>query len=178
MSTGKMLVSVAVAVLLAVSGLAFAQGGGAMGRGGRGGFGPGGGFGPSGGLDPAQMRQVLTAAGATEADLQAIESYRTTQRSVMEPLAQATQSLREAAGESATNEQAVQVVSQYETLKASTKMALGPSLGLIDAQTARTAARTRLIQARLDWHTVARFERAMGRTIAAPEVTVKDKVKP
>jgi len=172
MSTGKMLVSVAVAVLLAVSGLAFAQGGGAMGRGGRGGFGPGG------GLDPAQMRQVLTAAGATEADLQAIESYRTTQRSVMEPLAQATQSLREAAGESATNEQAVQVVSQYETLKASTKMALGPSLGLIDAQTARTAARTRLIQARLDWHTVARFERAMGRTIAAPEVTVKDKVKP
>ena len=39
-------------------------------------------------------------------------------------------------------------------------------IGLIDAQTARTAARTRLIQARLDRHTaIARFERAVGSSL-------------
>ena len=59
------------------------------------------------------------------------------------------------------------------------KNGTGSILGLIDAQTARTAARTRLIRARLDWHTaMARFERAVGRTIAASEVIAKEKVKP
>lgn len=38
---------------------------------------------------------------------------------------------------------------------------------LIDAQTARTIARTYLIQARFDWYTaIARFERAVGQTLA------------
>jgi len=38
---------------------------------------------------------------------------------------------------------------------------------LIDAQTARTAARDRLIQARLDWRTaMARFQRVVGRSLA------------
>ncbi len=41
-----------------------------------------------------------------------------------------------------------------------------------DAQTARTAARVRLVQARLDWYTaLARLERAVGR------ILVKDKIK-
>jgi len=39
-------------------------------------------------------------------------------------------------------------------------------IGLIDAQTARTAANNRLIMARLDWRTaMARFERAVGRSL-------------
>jgi len=49
------------------------------------------------------------------------------------------------------------------------KNGTGSIIGLIDAQTARTAARDRLIQARLDWRTAkARFERAVGRVHAAP----------
>jgi outer membrane protein len=59
------------------------------------------------------------------------------------------------------------------------KNGTGSIIGLIDAQTARTAARDRLIQARLDWRTaMARFERAVGRTIAASEVIAKEKMKP
>jgi len=47
------------------------------------------------------------------------------------------------------------------------KNGTGSIIGLIDAQTARTAARTRLVQARLDWYTaMAGFERAVGRTLA------------
>jgi outer membrane protein TolC len=43
----------------------------------------------------------------------------------------------------------------------------GAIVDLIVAQTARTAARNGLIQARLDWHTaMARFERAVGRSLA------------
>ncbi len=39
-------------------------------------------------------------------------------------------------------------------------------IDLIDAQTARTLAETRLVQARLDWYTAkARFERAVGRSL-------------
>ena len=46
------------------------------------------------------------------------------------------------------------------------KSGAGSILGLIDAQTARSAAKDRLIQARLDWRTaVARFERAVGRSL-------------
>jgi len=41
-------------------------------------------------------------------------------------------------------------------------------IGLIDAQTAQTAAERRLVQARLDWYTAkARFEWAVGRSLAA-----------
>jgi outer membrane protein TolC len=59
------------------------------------------------------------------------------------------------------------------------KNGTGSIIELIDAQTARTTARTRLIQARLGWHTaMARFERAVGRTIAASEVIAKEKMKP
>jgi outer membrane protein len=58
------------------------------------------------------------------------------------------------------------------------KNGTGSMIELIDAQTAHTAARTRLIQARLDWYTaMARFERAVGRTMAS-EVIVTEKVKP
>jgi len=40
-------------------------------------------------------------------------------------------------------------------------------IGLIDAQTAQTEAERRLVQSRLDWYTAkARFERAVGRTLA------------
>jgi len=43
----------------------------------------------------------------------------------------------------------------------------GSIIELIGAQTARTAARDRLIQARLDWRTsMTRFERAVGRSLA------------
>ncbi len=46
------------------------------------------------------------------------------------------------------------------------KNGTGSIIGLIDAQTARTAAHDRLIQARLDWRTaMARFERAIGRSL-------------
>lgn len=39
-----------------------------------------------------------------------------------------------------------------------------------DAQTARTTANVRLVQARLDWYTaLARLERAIGRTLASGE---------
>ena len=47
------------------------------------------------------------------------------------------------------------------------KNGAGSIIGLIDAQTSRTAAQDRLIQARLDWRTaMARFERAVGRSLA------------
>jgi outer membrane protein len=47
------------------------------------------------------------------------------------------------------------------------KNGTGSIIGLIDAQTQRTAARDRLIQARLDWRTaIARLERAVGRSLA------------
>jgi outer membrane protein len=59
------------------------------------------------------------------------------------------------------------------------KNGTGSIIELIDAQTAHTVARTRLIQARLDWYTaMARFERAVGSTMAASEVMVEEKVKP
>ena len=60
------------------------------------------------------MRQRLMAAGATEADLQAIEAHRAKQRGIMERLEQAMQSLRQAAGENAADPQAKQGVTQYE----------------------------------------------------------------
>jgi outer membrane protein TolC len=48
------------------------------------------------------------------------------------------------------------------------KSGTGSIIELIDAQTARTSARTNLIQARLDWYTaMARFGRAVGRTFAS-----------
>ena len=47
------------------------------------------------------------------------------------------------------------------------KNGTGTIVDLIVAQTARTAARNGLIQARLDWHTaMAQFERAVGRSLA------------
>jgi len=46
------------------------------------------------------------------------------------------------------------------------KSGTGSIIGLIDAQTQRTAAQARLINARLDWRTAkARFERAVGRSL-------------
>ncbi len=46
------------------------------------------------------------------------------------------------------------------------KNGTGSIIGLIDAQTQRTVARDRLIQARLDWRTaIARLERAVGRSL-------------
>ena len=43
---------------------------------------------------------------------------------------------------------------------------------LIDAQTARTTARTRLAQAKFDWYAaIARFERVVGRTLAEKGMT-------
>lgn len=59
------------------------------------------------------------------------------------------------------------------------KNGTGSIIGLIDAQTARTAARTRLIQTNLDWHmSMARFERAVGRTLAATESFAEQRDKP
>ncbi len=47
------------------------------------------------------------------------------------------------------------------------KSGAGSVIGVIDAQAARTAAKTRFVQARLDWYTAkARFERAVGRMFA------------
>lgn len=46
------------------------------------------------------------------------------------------------------------------------KNGTGSIIGLVDAQTDRTAANSRLIRARLDWRTAtARFERAVGRSL-------------
>jgi len=78
---------------------------------------PRGGAGPGGAARPdfaAMMRERLTAAGATEADVQAIDAHRTKQREIMQPLMQAMQSLREAAAAEATNEQAKKAVADYE----------------------------------------------------------------
>jgi outer membrane protein TolC len=55
------------------------------------------------------------------------------------------------------------------------KSGTGSIIGLIDAQTARTSARTSLIQARLDWYTaLAQFERAVGRTLASDRYALSD----
>lgn len=55
------------------------------------------------------------------------------------------------------------------------KNGTGSIIGLIDAQTARTAAKDRLIQARLDWRTaMARFERAVGRSLTQQAVPVTE----
>ena len=55
------------------------------------------------------------------------------------------------------------------------KSGTGSIIELIDAQTARTSARTNLIQARLDWYTaMARFERAVGRTLASDRYSLSD----
>ena len=51
------------------------------------------------------------------------------------------------------------------------KNGTGFIIELIDAQTAHTIAKTRLVQARLDWYSaIARFERAVGRTLAEQDV--------
>ncbi len=63
------------------------------------------------------MRQRLVAAGATEADIQAIEAHRTKQREIMQPLGQAMGSLREAAAPEATDAQAKEAVAKYEAAK-------------------------------------------------------------
>ena len=67
------------------------------------------------------MAARLAAAGATAADIEAIEAHRTKQRELMEPLREALGGLREAGGEDAADAQAKQAVSQYEAAK---KMAL------------------------------------------------------
>ncbi|MFA4945050.1 MAG: TolC family protein [Lentisphaeria bacterium] len=59
------------------------------------------------------------------------------------------------------------------------KNGTGSIIELIDAQTAFSTARTRLIQARLGRHTaLAQFERAVGRTLAATQVIDQKEVKP
>ena len=62
----------------------------------------------------AQLRQRLTAAGATEADVAAIEAYRTTQREIRAPLEAAMDGLRQASGAEATDAQAKDAVAKYE----------------------------------------------------------------
>jgi len=59
------------------------------------------------------------------------------------------------------------------------KNGVGSIIALIDAQNNRSVARTRLVQAQLDWYTaMAQFERAVGRTLAQEsEVAVSRKVK-
>jgi outer membrane protein len=59
------------------------------------------------------------------------------------------------------------------------KNGVGSIIALIDAQNSLSVARTRLVQAQLDWYTaMARFERAIGRTLARGiEVAVSGKVK-
>jgi outer membrane protein TolC len=59
------------------------------------------------------------------------------------------------------------------------KNGVGSIIALIDAQTAHSTARTQLVRAQLDWYTaMARFERAIGRTLArGSEVAVSGKVK-
>ncbi len=63
------------------------------------------------------MAARLAAAGATAADIEAIEAHRTKQRELMEPLREALGGLREAGGEDAADAQAKQAVSQYEAAK-------------------------------------------------------------
>ena len=60
------------------------------------------------------------------------------------------------------------------------KNGTGSIIGMIDAQTARTGARDRLIQARLDWRTaMARFGRAVGRSLAErAEPVAKESERP
>jgi len=56
------------------------------------------------------------------------------------------------------------------------KNGTGSIIGLIDAQTQRTVARDRLIQARLEWRTaIARLERAVGRSLTWQAAPVTEK---
>jgi len=58
------------------------------------------------------------------------------------------------------------------------KNGTGSIIGLIDAQRAQTDAQVRLVQAQLDWHTaMARFERAVGRSLAQPGEPVAEESK-
>jgi outer membrane protein TolC len=58
------------------------------------------------------------------------------------------------------------------------KNGTGSIIALTDAQTSRSVARAQLVRARLDWYTaMARFERAVGRTLATPQNTAADKPK-
>jgi hypothetical protein len=78
---------------------------------------PAGGARPGGAARPdfaAMLRERLTAAGATEADIQAIEAHRAKQREIMQPLQDAMGALREAAGAGATDAQAKAAVTKYE----------------------------------------------------------------
>jgi outer membrane protein len=59
------------------------------------------------------------------------------------------------------------------------KNGVGSVIALIDAQNGHSVARTRLVQAQLDWYTaMAQFERAVGRTLArGSEVAVSGKAE-
>jgi outer membrane protein len=59
------------------------------------------------------------------------------------------------------------------------KNGVGSIIALIDAQNNHSVARTRLVQAQLDWYTsMAQFERAVGRTLTKEsEEAVNDKAK-
>ena len=61
-----------------------------------------------------QLRQRLTAAGATAADVAAIEAHRTKQREIRAPLEGAMDGLRQASGAEATDAQAKDAVAKYE----------------------------------------------------------------
>jgi len=119
MNTRKLLVSGVVVMLLVVGGLALGLGTRRVGRGDRG-FGADGATNPGRAFDSGQMREALTGTGATEADLPAIESYTMKRHSLIEPLMQAMESLWQAAGKSATDEQAAQAASGYEELRTET----------------------------------------------------------
>ncbi len=90
--------------------------------------------------DADAMRQRLMAGGATEADVEAIEAYRTRQRELMEPLRQAMQSLREAGGEDATGAQAEQAIRDHE---AAMKTALSELAKAEEALKARLSLSTK-----------------------------------
>ncbi len=66
----------------------------------------------------AQMMQRLTermkAAGATDEDVQAIRAHMNLQRQTTGPLSEALRSLREAAGEAASDDEAKAAVDKYE----------------------------------------------------------------
>ena len=77
--------------------------------------------GQAGGDRAAQMQQMLqrlrerlVAAGATDADVQAIMAHMRKQREITAPLTEAMQGLRQASAEGATDDQAKQAVSNYE----------------------------------------------------------------
>ncbi len=64
-----------------------------------------------------EQKQRLLAAGATEADVQAIDAYRGKQRSIMEPLGQALQAVRDAAGDDGSDAKAKAALSAFEAAK-------------------------------------------------------------